>query len=104
MKFGIQYQLNVVRPLDRDDWDPDGEHKRFQEALEQIEFADKLGFDYMFETEHHFLEEYSASSAPEVFMGAASQRTKNMRLDPRHRPDAAETEPPRARGGAHRHA
>lgn len=80
MKFGIQYQLNVVRPLDRDDWDPDDERKRFQEALEQIEFADKLGFDYVFETEHHFLEEYSASSAPEVFLGAASQRTKNVRL------------------------
>ena len=80
MKFGIQYQLNVVRPLDRDDWDPDDEHKRFQEALEQIEFADKLGFDYIFETEHHFLEEYSASSAPEVFLGAVSQRTKNARL------------------------
>lgn len=80
MKFGIQYQLNVVRPLDRDDWDPADEHKRFQEALEQIEFADKLGFDYIFETEHHFLEEYSASSAPEVFLGAASQRTKNARL------------------------
>jgi alkanesulfonate monooxygenase SsuD/methylene tetrahydromethanopterin reductase-like flavin-dependent oxidoreductase (luciferase family) len=80
MKFGIQYQLNVVRPLDRDDWDPVDEHKRFQEALEQIEFADKLGFDYIFETEHHFLEEYSASSAPEVFLAAASQRTKNARL------------------------
>jgi alkanesulfonate monooxygenase SsuD/methylene tetrahydromethanopterin reductase-like flavin-dependent oxidoreductase (luciferase family) len=80
MKFGIQYQLNVVRPLDSDDWDPGAEHKRFKEALEQIEFADKLGFDYVFETEHHFLEEYSASSAPEVFLAAASQRTKNVRL------------------------
>ena len=80
MKFGIQYQLNVVRPLDSDDWDPGDEHKRFKEALEQIEFADKLGFDYVFETEHHFLEEYSASSAPEVFLAAASQRTKNARL------------------------
>jgi alkanesulfonate monooxygenase SsuD/methylene tetrahydromethanopterin reductase-like flavin-dependent oxidoreductase (luciferase family) len=80
MKFGIQYQLNVVRPMDADDWRPDDEHKRFQEALEQIEFADKLGFDYIFETEHHFLEEYSASSAPEVFLAAASQRTKNARL------------------------
>ncbi len=80
MKFGIQYQLNVVRPLDSDDWDPGAEHKRFKEALEQIEFADKLGFDYIFETEHHFLEEYSASSAPEVFLAAASQRTKNARL------------------------
>jgi alkanesulfonate monooxygenase SsuD/methylene tetrahydromethanopterin reductase-like flavin-dependent oxidoreductase (luciferase family) len=80
MKFGIQYQLNVVRPLDAEDWRPEDEHKRFKEALEQIEFADKLGFDYVFETEHHFLEEYSASSAPEVFLAAASQRTKNVRL------------------------
>jgi alkanesulfonate monooxygenase SsuD/methylene tetrahydromethanopterin reductase-like flavin-dependent oxidoreductase (luciferase family) len=80
MKFGIQYQLNVVRPLDADDWRPEDEHKCFQEALEQIEFADKLGFDYVFETEHHFLEEYSASSAPEVFLAAASQRSKSARL------------------------
>src|SRR5262249_37239608 len=28
----------------------------------------------------HFLEEYSHSSAPEVFLGAASQRTKRIRL------------------------
>ena len=31
-------------------------------------------------SEHHFLEEYSHSPAPEVFLGAASQRTKNIRL------------------------
>ena len=30
--------------------------------------------------EHHFLEEYSHSSAPEVFLGAASQRTKPFAL------------------------
>ncbi len=80
MKFGIQFQLNVARPLDQEQWDEDDEHKVWQEALEQIEFADKLGFDYVWETEHHFLEEYSTSSAPEVFLAAASQRTKNIRL------------------------
>src|SRR4051812_21756324 len=80
MKFGIQYQLNAVRPLHNDQWDPDDEHRVFKEALEQIEFADKLGFDYVWETEHHFLEEYSASSSPEVFLAAASQRTKRIRL------------------------
>jgi alkanesulfonate monooxygenase SsuD/methylene tetrahydromethanopterin reductase-like flavin-dependent oxidoreductase (luciferase family) len=80
MKFGIQYQLNTVRPLDSDQWGDDDEHKIFQEALEQIEFADKLGFDYVWFTEHHFLEEYSSSSAPEVVLAAASQRTKNIRL------------------------
>ena len=32
------------------------------------------------EVEHHFLEEYSHSSSPEIFLAAASQRTKNIRL------------------------
>ena len=80
MKFGISYNLVVPRPLDSDQWGPDDEHKLMQKALEQVEFADRLGFDYVFETEHHFLEEYSHSSAPEVFLAAASQRTKHMRL------------------------
>jgi len=30
--------------------------------------------------EHHFLEEYSHSPAPEVFYGAVTQRTKNIRI------------------------
>jgi alkanesulfonate monooxygenase SsuD/methylene tetrahydromethanopterin reductase-like flavin-dependent oxidoreductase (luciferase family) len=34
----------------------------------------------VWEVEHHFLEEYSHSSAPEVFFGAVSQRTKNIRI------------------------
>src|SRR6478736_8793892 len=80
MKFGVFYQLQALRPLDGEQWDEDKEYQVFQEALEQIEFADKLGLEYVFETEHHFLEEYSHSSAPEVFLAAASQRTKNMRL------------------------
>jgi alkanesulfonate monooxygenase SsuD/methylene tetrahydromethanopterin reductase-like flavin-dependent oxidoreductase (luciferase family) len=48
--------------------------------LDQIELADKLGIDFAWEVEHHFLEEYSHSGAPEVFLAAASQRTKNIRL------------------------
>ena len=51
-----------------------------QNALEQVELADSLGIQYVWEVEHHFLEEYSHSSAPEVFLAACSQRTKNMRL------------------------
>jgi alkanesulfonate monooxygenase SsuD/methylene tetrahydromethanopterin reductase-like flavin-dependent oxidoreductase (luciferase family) len=39
-----------------------------------------VGFDYVWEVEHHFLEEYSHSSAPEVFLAAVSQRTENIRL------------------------
>ncbi|ETW91960.1 MAG: hypothetical protein ETSY2_55165, partial [Candidatus Entotheonella gemina] len=44
------------------------------------ELADQLGIEYVWEVEHHFLEEYSHSSAPEVFLAACSQRTKQIRL------------------------
>ena len=75
MKFGIFYEHQLPR-----NWDKDSEHRLFKQALDQVELADKLGFDYAWEVEHHFLEEYSHSSAPEVFLAAASQRTKNIRL------------------------
>jgi alkanesulfonate monooxygenase SsuD/methylene tetrahydromethanopterin reductase-like flavin-dependent oxidoreductase (luciferase family) len=75
MKFGIFYEHQLPRP-----WDEGKELKLFQDALDQVELADKLGIDNAWEVEHHFLEEYSHSSAPEVFLAAASQRTKNIRL------------------------
>src|SRR5215471_17598974 len=75
MRFGIFYELQLPKP-----WAADSEEKLVREALEQVELADRLGFDYVWEVEHHFLEEYSHSSAPEVFLAAASQRTKRIRL------------------------
>ena len=80
MKFGLFYELQCPKPLDADQWHPGDEQKVIMEALEQIELADKLGFDYVFEVEHDFLEEYAHSSAPEIVLAAASQRTKNIRL------------------------
>src|SRR5207245_10343174 len=75
MKFGIFYEHQLPRP-----WEPDSELQLFQDALDQVELADRLGLDYVWEVEHHFLEEYSHSSAPEVFLAAASQRTSRIRL------------------------
>ena len=80
MKFGLFYELQLPKPIDQEWWPEDAERKLIKEALDQIEVADKLGFDYVFEVEHHFLEEYSHSAAPEVVLAAASQRTKNIRL------------------------
>src|SRR5437879_6952575 len=80
MKFGLFYEHQLPKPADKDEWDPDQEHRALKNALDQVELADKLGFDYVFEVEHHFLEEYSHSSAPEMMMAALSQRTKNIRL------------------------
>jgi alkanesulfonate monooxygenase SsuD/methylene tetrahydromethanopterin reductase-like flavin-dependent oxidoreductase (luciferase family) len=75
MKFGIFYELQLPKP-----WAERDEYELVQNALDQIELADRMGYDYAWEVEHHFLEEYSHSSAPEVFLAAASQRTKNIRL------------------------
>jgi alkanesulfonate monooxygenase SsuD/methylene tetrahydromethanopterin reductase-like flavin-dependent oxidoreductase (luciferase family)/putative sterol carrier protein len=75
MRFGIFYEHQLPRP-----WDEGAEEKLLSDALEQVELADKVGIDYVWEVEHHFLEEYSHSSAPEVFLAAVSQRTKNIRL------------------------
>jgi alkanesulfonate monooxygenase SsuD/methylene tetrahydromethanopterin reductase-like flavin-dependent oxidoreductase (luciferase family) len=75
MKFGIFYEHQLPRP-----WDGTSEHRLLHESLDQIELADRLGYDFAWEVEHHFLEEYSHSSAPEVFLGAASQRTRQIRL------------------------
>jgi alkanesulfonate monooxygenase SsuD/methylene tetrahydromethanopterin reductase-like flavin-dependent oxidoreductase (luciferase family)/putative sterol carrier protein len=75
MRFGIFYEHQIPRP-----WEDGAEEKLLRDALEQVELADKVGVDYVWEVEHHFLEEYSHSSAPEVFLAAASQRTSNIRL------------------------
>jgi alkanesulfonate monooxygenase SsuD/methylene tetrahydromethanopterin reductase-like flavin-dependent oxidoreductase (luciferase family) len=75
MRFGIFYEHQLPRP-----WNPGDEHRLFHEALDQVELADRLGYDYAWEVEHHFLEEYSHSSAPEVFLAACASRTKRIRL------------------------
>ena len=75
MRFSIFYEHQLPRP-----WEDGAEQRLMDDALEQIEVADRAGFDVVWEVEHHFMEEYSHSSAPEVFLAAASQRTKRIRL------------------------
>ncbi len=67
--------LQLPRP-----WRDGDERRFFGHALEQVELGDELGVDYVWAQEHHFLEEYSHSSAPEVFLAACSQRTQRIRL------------------------
>ena len=75
MKFGVFYEMQLPKP-----WLPGDEKRLFHEALAQVELADRLGYDHAWEVEHHFLDEYSHSSAPEVFLAAAAARTKRIRL------------------------
>lgn len=75
IRFSLFYEHQLPRP-----WADGQELRLYQDALDQVEIADRVGFDHLWEVEHHFLEEYSHSSAPEVFPAAASQRTKRIRL------------------------
>ena len=75
MRFGLFYEHQLPRP-----WEEGAEEKLLRDALDQVELADRLGFHSVWEVEHHFLEEYSHSSASEVFLAAASQRSRDIRL------------------------
>src|SRR3954469_18687237 len=78
MKLDLLYELEVRKPWT--DGQRKGEQRTYREAMEQIELADKMGFSTVWMVEHHFRVERSHCSAPEVFLGAASQRTKNIRM------------------------
>ena len=75
MKVGLFFLMQVPRP-----WDAESELRTFHEALEQAALADSLGFHHVWSVEHHFLEEYSHSASPELFLAAAAMRTKQIRL------------------------
>jgi alkanesulfonate monooxygenase SsuD/methylene tetrahydromethanopterin reductase-like flavin-dependent oxidoreductase (luciferase family) len=51
----------------------------YDELLEQAQAADALGFDSFWVAEHHF-HEYGAIPRPPVWMAAAAQRTRRIRL------------------------
>ncbi|MCL0101719.1 LLM class flavin-dependent oxidoreductase [Dehalococcoidia bacterium] len=76
MKIDMMYELEMPKP-----WvGAHPEYDLYWQSMEQIELADKLGFDTVWMVEHHGRTEFSHSSAPEVFLAAASQRTQNIRI------------------------
>ena len=75
MNFGIFFELSVPRP-----WDADSERRVYEQALEQVRLADQLGFDQVWAVEHHFLEEYSHCSAPDLFLTACAMQTERIRV------------------------
>jgi alkanesulfonate monooxygenase SsuD/methylene tetrahydromethanopterin reductase-like flavin-dependent oxidoreductase (luciferase family) len=75
MKFGLFYQIQVPKP-----WSEDSEAKRIWEALDQIAYAEEMGYDSVWFSEHHFRPEWSHNSAPDLTLAAVSQRTSRIRL------------------------
>jgi alkanesulfonate monooxygenase SsuD/methylene tetrahydromethanopterin reductase-like flavin-dependent oxidoreductase (luciferase family) len=77
VKFGLIYELALpIAEQERGRTESDV----YWEALEQIVLAEKVGFDYVWLVEHHFLEDLSRSSSPEVFLAAVSQHTTRLRI------------------------
>ncbi|MEO8694832.1 MAG: LLM class flavin-dependent oxidoreductase [Acidimicrobiales bacterium] len=75
MKFAMFYEIPVARP-----WDRESEFRAYQETIEQVQLGDKLGFHSFWTVEHHFLDEYSHCSNPEVLYGHIAALTKNIRI------------------------
>jgi alkanesulfonate monooxygenase SsuD/methylene tetrahydromethanopterin reductase-like flavin-dependent oxidoreductase (luciferase family) len=75
LDFGLLYDLVVPRP-----WGPTTELDRFQAAIDQMVAADQNNFTHVWMVEHHFLEEYAHSSAPDAVLGAVAALTENVRI------------------------
>jgi alkanesulfonate monooxygenase SsuD/methylene tetrahydromethanopterin reductase-like flavin-dependent oxidoreductase (luciferase family) len=75
VRFSILNELQLPGPAG-----PGAEQQLLQEALEQVELADRLGYHAVWVPERHFQEERSGASAPAVFLAAAAARTNTIRL------------------------
>jgi alkanesulfonate monooxygenase SsuD/methylene tetrahydromethanopterin reductase-like flavin-dependent oxidoreductase (luciferase family) len=75
MEFALFYEIPVARP-----WSRNAELDAYQAVLEQAVRADELGWHSLWTVEHHFLEEYSHCSAPEVVLSAVAAQTRRIRV------------------------
>ncbi|MBI3756667.1 MAG: LLM class flavin-dependent oxidoreductase [Deltaproteobacteria bacterium] len=72
MKFGLFYQLPCTTTQDA--------ATRYQETMEQIVYAEELGFDAAWLAELHFNPQFSIMPAPLLVAAALAQRTTRIRL------------------------
>ena len=75
MRFALFYEIPVPRP-----WDAGSERRAYENVIEQAVAGDRFGWDAFWTVEHHFLEEFSHCSNPEVLYGAIAAKTSRIRL------------------------
>jgi alkanesulfonate monooxygenase SsuD/methylene tetrahydromethanopterin reductase-like flavin-dependent oxidoreductase (luciferase family) len=75
MEFALFYEIPVPRP-----WTRTSELEAYQNTLTQAVFAEEMGWHAVWSVEHHFLEEFSHCSNPEVLYGAIAARTERIRI------------------------
>jgi alkanesulfonate monooxygenase SsuD/methylene tetrahydromethanopterin reductase-like flavin-dependent oxidoreductase (luciferase family) len=73
LKLGL-FDIMQVDPLD-----PADHGKVYRRRLDDLAYADELGFEFAFAAERHYLQHHRAP-APTAWIGAASQRTSRIRL------------------------
>src|SRR5215467_7362790 len=71
MKFGIHYQ-SFSGAQSAVQW--------YRDTLEEAVYAETLGFESVWPVEQHFISDLSILSAPLLFLAAAAERTKTLRL------------------------
>src|SRR5437016_5188711 len=75
MKFAMFYEIPVAKP-----WTPQKEYEAYKNTIEQVKLGDRMGFQSFWTVEHHFLDEYSHCSNPEVLYGHIAAVTLNLRI------------------------
>ena len=83
MKLDLEYEIQPkIRPWSKPH--PYGQRAAelaaYDEAVAQIRYADTLGFNCAWLTEHHFRDGRSACASPEVVLGGLALTTENIRL------------------------
>ena len=63
------------------EWEDRRASEIYEERLKMLEFADQHGF-YSYHLAEHHLTPLSVASSPSIFLSAACQRTKKIRLGP----------------------
>ena len=67
MRFGMFFELQMPKP-----WSSTAEYDTLWQAVEQVTYAEEMGFERVWLVEHHFLPGFSHSSAPEIFLAGRS--------------------------------
>jgi alkanesulfonate monooxygenase SsuD/methylene tetrahydromethanopterin reductase-like flavin-dependent oxidoreductase (luciferase family) len=75
MDFGLLYELQTL-----EERSPRRDYDLLWNSTAQVEAADQAGFTHCWAVEHHFRENFSHSSAPEIWLTALAQRTEKIRL------------------------
>ncbi len=83
MKLDLLYEFQPkVKPWDKPHpyGQREAEQATYDEAIEEIQLADKLGFNTVWCVEHHFRDGRSACPTPEAVLGGLALSTEQIRL------------------------